>query len=317
MMAVTKLMTPLMVNGSFNRTGQKIRAAYHCDVSDGAYTYYLWTQTGNPNTGYPREENDRYYLYVELGGYLVSLSMTEYDLITACGYRPAMQELYGGAEHRKAYFDHLRGMNVGEAVAIEDAAISRLGKDASRQADFIHSILKEHLARYTVSRENGGETFPDYIGALMADELDHCTQLAEAYSAHRAQKDAARREEAAEQERAHRQAVNAEKEKVVHAALQTIRSGGTLQNVSLRYYKDDGTLVETSLILYLMREYHVNVPLRTQGWIKERLTTATVQEDFCGSVTYYRAKKSQCSQKFFDCMRELIQAVHNAKEAAA
>ena len=51
------------------------------------------------------------------------------------------------------------------------------------------------------------------------------------------------------------------------------------------------TLVETSLILYLMREYHVNVPLRTQGWIKERLTAATVQEDFCGSVTYYRAKK--------------------------
>ena len=83
------------------------------------------------------------------------------------------------------------------------------------------------------------------------------------------------------------------------------------------YYKDDGTLVETSLILYLMREYHINVPLRTQGWIKERLTTATVQEDFCGSVTYYRAKKSPCSQKFFDCMRDLIQAVHDAKEAAA
>ena len=90
-----------------------------------------------------------------------------------------------------------------------------------------------------------------------------------------------------------------------------------MQNVSLRYYKDDGTLVETSLILYLMREYHINVPLRTQGWIKERLTTATVQEDFCGSVTYYRAKKSPCSQKFFDCMRELIQAVHDVKETAA
>ena len=245
------------------------------------------------------------------------LGMTEYRLTERCGYLPAMQELYGGAEHRKAYFDHLQGMTVGEAVAIEDAAISRLGKEASRQADFIHSILKEHLARYTISKENGGETFPDYIGALMADELDHCMQLAKIYSAHRAQKDAARREEAAEQERAHRQAVNAEKEKVVHAALQTIRSGGTLQNVSLRYYKDDGTLVETSLILYLMREYHVNVPLRTQGWIKERLTTATVQEDFCGSVTYYRAKKSQCSQKFFGCMRNLIAAVHDAKEEAA
>ena len=183
--------------------------------------------------------------------------------------------------------------------------IYHLGKESPRQADYIHGILNEHLMRYTASKENGGKTFPDYVGALMADELGHCVQLAKIYSAHQAQKDAARRAEAAEQERAHRQAVNTEKEKVVHAALQTIRDGGTLQNVSLRYYKDDGTLVETSLILYLMREYHVNVPLRTQGWIKERVTTATVQEDFCGSVTYYRAKKSPCSQKFFDCMREL------------
>lgn len=316
-MAVTKLMTPLMVNGSFNRTGQKIRAIHHCDVSDGAYTYRLWTQTRKPNTGYPREENDRYYLYVELGGYLVSLSMTEYDLITACGYRPAMQELYGGEQARQTLFDGLQGDAVREALAAERAAIARLGEKPARQAAYIHGVLSSHLQRYTASKENGGEIFPDYIGALMADELDHCMQLAKIYSAHLAQKDAARHKEAAEQERAHRQAVNAEKEKVVHAALQTIRDGGTLQNVSLRYYKDDGTLVETPLILYLMREYHVNVPLRTQGWIKERLTTATVQEDFCGSVTYYRAKKSPCSQKFFDCMRDLIQAVHDAKEAAA
>ena len=115
----------------------------------------------------------------------------------------------------------------------------------------------------------------------------------------------------------YQQSVNTEKEKAVGAALQIIRNGGTLQNNSLCYYKEDGSLVETSLILYLMREYHVNVPLRTQGWIKERLASATVQEDFCGSVTYYRARKSQCSQKFFDCMRDLITAVHDMKEKAA
>ena len=316
-MADVKRMKPLFYEGKFNREERRIQVVYNREVSNDKDRYRLWVRAGKPDNPYPRNESDQYSLYAEIRGYLVPLGMTEYRLAERCGYLPAMQELYGGAKHRKAYFDHLQGMSVGESVAIEDAVISRLGKDASRQADFIHSILKEHLARYTVSRENGGETFPDYIGALMADELGHCIQLAKIYSAHRAQKDAARRAEAAEQERAHRQAVNAEKEKVVHAALQTIRRGGTLQNVLLRYYKDDGTPVETSLILYLMREYHVNVPLRTQGWIKERLTTATIQEDFCGSVTYYRAKKSPCSQKFFDCMRELIQAVHDAKEAAA
>ena len=126
-----------------------------------------------------------------------------------------------------------------------------------------------------------------------------------------------RQAQIAEQDRVYQQSVNTEKEKAVGAALQIIRNGGTLQNNSLCYYKEDGSLVETSLILYLMREYHVNVPLRTQGWIKERLASATVQEDFCGSVTYYRARKSQCSQKFFDCMRDLITAVHDMKEKAA
>ena len=316
-MADVKRMKPLFYEGRFNREERKTQVVYTREVASDKDRYRLWVRAGKPDNPYPRNESDQYSLYAEIRGYLVPLGMTEYRLTERCGYLPAMQELYGGAEHRKAYFDHLQGMTIGEAVAIEDAVISRLGKDASRQADFIHNILKEHLARYTVSRENGGETFPDYIGALMADELDHCMQLAEVYSAHRAQKDAARREEAAEQERAHRQAINAEKEKVVQTALQTIRSGGTLQNVSLRYYKDNGAFVETSLILYLMREYHVNVPLRTQGWIKERLTTATVQEDFCGSVTYYRARKSPCSQKFFDCMRDLITAVHDAKKEAA
>ena len=124
-----------------------------------------------------------------------------------------------------------------------------------------------------------------------------------------------RQAQIAEQDRVYQQSVNTEKEKAVGAALQIIRSGGTLQNNSLCYYKEDGTLVETSLILYLMREYHVNVPLRTQGWIKERLAAANIQEDFCGSVTYYRAKRSPCSQKFFDCMRELIEAVQQIKTA--
>ena len=126
-----------------------------------------------------------------------------------------------------------------------------------------------------------------------------------------------RQAQIAEQDRVYQQSINTEKEKAVGAALQIIRSGGTLRNEPIRYYKDDGTLVETSLILYLMREYHINVPIRTQGWIKERLATANVQEDFCGSVTYYRARKSPCSQKFFDCMRDLILAVHNAKKEAA
>ena len=316
-MSDAKLMMPLFCNGTFNCGGRRIRAVHLYDVSDGEHRYRLWTKAGTPDIDYPRGESDRYLLYVEIHGYLAPLGMTEYFLTEQCGYLPAMRELYGGAEHRKTYFDSLQKSAIEEAVAIERTVIYHLGKESPRQADYIHGILNEHLMRYTASKENGGKTFPDYVGALMAGELDQCVQLSKIYLEHEQQEDALRQAQIAEQERAHRQAVNAEKKTIVAAALQTIRSGGTLRNEPIRYYRDDGTLVETSLILYLMREYHINVPIRTQGWIKERLATANVQEDFCGSVTYYRARKSQCSQKFFDCMRELITAVHDAKEEAA
>ena len=316
-MSDAKLMMPLFCNGMFNCGGRRIRAVHLYDVSDGEHRYRLWTKAGTPDIDYPRGESDRYLLYVEIHGYLAPLGMTEYFLTEHCGYLPAMQELYGGAEHRRTYFDTLQKSAIEEAVAIERTVIYHLGKESPRQADYIHGILNEHLMRYTASKENGGKTFPDYVGALMAGELDQCMQLAKIYLEREQKEDEIRQAQIAEQERALRQAVNAEKETIVAAALQTIRSGGTLRNEPIRYYKDDGTLVETSLILYLMREYHINVPIRTQGWIKERLATANVQEDFCGSVTYYRARKSQCSQKFFDCMRDLITAVHDAKKDAA
>lgn len=316
-MSDAKLMMPLFCNGMFNCGGRRIRAVHLYDVSDGEHRYRLWTKAGTPDIDYPRVESDRYLLYVEIHGYLAPLGMTEYRLTECCGYLPAMQELYGGEENRKAYFAHLQGMTVGEAIAAEEAAITRLGKESSRRAEYIHGMLNAHLMRYTASKENGGKTFPDYVGALMAGELDQCIQLAKIYRSLKQQEDEMRQAQIAEQDRVYQQSVNTEKEKAVGAALQIIRSGGTLKNDTLCYYKDDGSFVETSLILYLMREYHIDVPLRTQGWIKERLASATVQEDFCGSVTYYRAKKSPCSQKFFDCMRDLILAVHNAKKEAA
>lgn len=64
-----------------------------------------------------------------------------------------------------------------------------------------------------------------------------------------------------------------------------------------------------SIVNYLMRKYGVNVPLRTQGWINEKLTSVTIENGKCEHLRYMRAKGAQCSQRFFDCMSELIHNV--------
>ena len=208
-MSDAKLMMPLFCNGMFNCGGRRIRAVHLYDVSDGEHRYRLWTKAGTPDIDYPRGESDRYLLYVEIHGYLAPLGMTEYFLTEHCGYLPAMRELYGGAEHRRTYFDSLQKSAIEEAVAIERTVIYHLGKESPRQADYIHGILNEHLMRYTASKESEGKTFPDYIGALMADELDHCIQLSKIYRSLKQQEDEMRQAQIAKQERAHWESVNA------------------------------------------------------------------------------------------------------------
>jgi len=71
---------------------------------------------------------------------------------------------------------------------------------------------------------------------------------------------------------------------------------------------EDGSHVQRVLDgrYHLMRRYQVDVPLRTQGWINDKLISVTIENGKCEHLRYMRSKGAQCSQKIFDCMHELI-----------
>ena len=92
-------------------------------------------------------------------------------------------------------------------------------------------------------------------------------------------------------------------------ALRIIREGGVLHNDTVEFYRSRYDSSACSIILYLMRRYQVSVPLRTQGWINERLTNATITDGRCAQLQFRGNKRSKCSSRFFDCMNELIHAV--------
>ncbi len=98
-------------------------------------------------------------------------------------------------------------------------------------------------------------------------------------------------------------------EQAVSAALQVIREGGVLKNATIKFYDSKYSVREYSIVNYLMRQYQVDIPLRTQGWINEKLSSATIKDGKCEYLQYYRKKKELCSQKFFECMNALIRAV--------
>lgn len=313
MMGNASLMTPLFYRDNYNADGKKMRALFLREVSNGTDTYRLWWRDGKPDREYPQGEGDAYILYVEQGGYLAPLRMTDYYMVNHCGYHAAVAALYGDEDKREQYFGGLRQSGgdpaVLEALGREEQMILEYGSDPARQASYIKAILDGHVATYRTSKETGGETFPDYIGALVLGELPACVELSAVYKAQskiRAQERMAKAEAEAE---AYCKERNRQAEQQVEDALRIIREGGVLQNDTVEFYRGRYDSSASSIFLYLMRQYQVEVPLRTQGWINERLTDATITDGRCSRVQFRGNKRSKCSSRFFDCMNELIHAV--------
>lgn len=56
-----------------------------------------------------------------------------------------------------------------------------LGSDPACQASYIKKLFDNNVACFVESKENGGESFPDYVGALILGELDKCVALSAVY----------------------------------------------------------------------------------------------------------------------------------------
>lgn len=319
----TKLIKPLFYNGNFNADGKRMKAVFVREVSNGTNTYRLWRSYGTPDRDYPRAENDTHLLYAEIGEYLAPLSMTEFDLISRCGDPLAIAALYGGEEGRKKYFDALRKSEQAHTVDIPNAlekeydTIRRLGSDSVHQAGYIKKIMDKHVSTYLTSKENGGESFPDFIGAAVLNELALCRELSAKYKAKKRAEDLAWQAKVKAEEKKRREETNLQAEQQMQQALHVLRCGGNLQNDYIQFYREDGGFAKYSIVNHLMRRYGVDVPLRTQGWINDKLVSFTVKDGCCENLRYMRAKNGRCSQKFFECVNTLIQKVNTETEAAA
>ena len=241
-----KLMKPLFYCNMFNADGKRMRAVFEREVSNGTDAYRLWRSSGVPDRDYPRAENDKHLLYVELHGYLAPLGMTEYDLVNHCGDPLAIVELYGGEEERRAHFDKLHKseqaytVEIPKALEIEGEAIRRLGSAPAHQADYVKKIVDGHISTYLEAKGNGGESFPDFIGAAALDELDLCRELSAKYRTKKQAELAARQAKAEEEHKRKREEANREANEQVQNAIHVLMHGGVLENEHIRMYREDG-----------------------------------------------------------------------------
>ena len=149
---------------------------------------------------------------------------------------------------------------------------------------------------------------PEKVDGYVADRAAYLERAEKRRNVARARQEAEEKAFCAER--------NEEAQQKIQNAIQTIRSGGVLENDSVTFYKDSRYEEHTYCIVnHLARLYGVKIPLKVQGWINQRLIDLTIAD---GVVVRYRYKAS-LSHTFPKYMDQLISAViqENANRAIA
>lgn len=291
-----KLMKPLFINGMYNKEGKRIRANYLKTVGE----YPLWIEDGKPNKDYGKNENDKYYLYIQVNEWLVMTGYTEYELMQRAGQDHLNKEWYGDFEGRQKYFEEnfYKGRTyeeynplIKEHIEKEEVFIEESGENETIQANFIKTFIDKAIANYIEARDNNGK-FADFIGAAFLDELDKCEQIAKVLKTKRQEKELERKRELAEQ-RAKEAEEKALAEKLLMEETEQILING-------------GTVKGGEIIVKIADKYNINIPLRTRGWILNNLAETTITDDGSVSYRYFkRSKNATGSQKVYDVLFDI------------
>jgi hypothetical protein len=113
--------------------------------------------------------------------------------------------------------------------------------------------------------------------------------------------------------------VNTENKKAydtITAAEQAIIDNKMVANRNITIYKAKYDSNTTSLILYLMKQYGINVPLKTQGWINNALANIFFDSDNL-SWTYQYYTSSKDSTVFTKYLNHLVNCVKEKYQSVA
>lgn len=303
-----KLMKPLFIDGMFNREGKRIRAKYIKTISCEGAVYPLWINSGKPDKDYTKNPDDQYYLYIQVGDFIVMTGYTEYDLETRSGSDRLNKEWYGDFEGREKYFKEniYKGRTfkeyeplVKEQIAKENAFISERGKDETVQAMFLKRDIDRAIARYIDARDNNGK-FADFVGAAFIGELENCDKLSQKLKKIRQQEEAIKRAEREEQRKKELEERSKAEQRKIEETENILVNGGKI---------DDG-----KIIIKIADKYGINIPIRTRGWILNTLAECTISDNNSISCCYWkRSKGATGSQKIYDILFLIIRAIKDAK----
>lgn len=102
----------------------------------------------------------------------------------------------------------------------------------------------------------------------------------------------------------------------VYKTEQAIINKERVQNIDITVYKSKYDSNTMSIFLYLMKQYNINVPLKTQGWINKALANIYYDERN-NEYTYQYYTSSACSTVFDKYLNMLVNKIKEKYNIAA
>ncbi len=169
----------------------------------------------------------------------------------------------------------------------------KLGMDDTYMAVYIRKILDQHIQTY-LDCKNGIGTFPDFIGAVLVNELDTCIGLSEQKKERDKQRMQEWNKKVAEEARMQAETEVIKRTEELASAKDILLHGGIIS--------------DAKQICSLADAYKVNIPLRTRGWILNSLVSCGIVNGQV-SIRYKTSGRGKGSTKVFDVIYEIREAI--------
>ncbi len=298
---------PLYVDDKFNKEGKLEAMRYMFTASNGKETYALYiVHRGTVEADISQSTDLKYNLYALVDGWAVPLGITEYILRKKAAQMATEIALYGGEEGQREFCCKIhREHSIAEAEKLMD---EQRAKELETEgqflydnvciADYITSRLQWHIQDYLAYKDGAEHHSLNFVGAVFANDLDHCSHLYEEREKERERKREEQRRKYEEEER-----------RKLEAALK--KKAGKL-NKAEKVLLDGGIISDGSIICDLALRHDVKIPYLTSLWIANSFDNCEIREGTI-AVCFHRFGKTRADTKIYDVIREITEAIRKSK----
>lgn len=205
------------------------------------------------------------------------------------------------------YPDQKVAMEIGTVNA--DYSIEEAISGVKRNGIETQDAFIEFIKRKIEAQDHIQLIWIEYLKYIRPTLIDACWKSRKAFAEKREQIRQERKAQKEAEDKTFLAERQAEAEKLIAAAYETIRHGGTLKNVDVSFYESCYTCHTYKIVNYLFRQNGVNCPIKTQGWINDKLIMVNITPEGAVNVQFWKNKNGKCSEKVFNCLFELVQKV--------